>query len=104
MRLTCVSHLLAAHVTDSSGFNRDFATSFDSSQHLLSSWVRFGTNLLFFLFLSFFLKLCANHAKIISAFQFLFSFDIVILLLIAIVLFTLIIANWILFLIESLVV
>ena len=45
-----------------------------------------------------------NMQKIISALQFIFSFDSVSLLLFVIFVFTLIISNWILFLISSLVI
>jgi len=64
------------------------------------------------IFLSFFLSFHSLSSldsmlamqKIESTLRFLISFDSVILLLITIVLFTLIISNWILFLISSLVV
>jgi hypothetical protein len=54
----------------SDDFNRDSTISFDSSRCLLPLWVTcvwwFGLKLLFFsffLFLPFFLGLCADHAK-----------------------------------------
>jgi hypothetical protein len=59
--------------------------------------------LLSFPFLSILDCMLVMH-KIISALQFPFSFDTILLLLTAIVLFTLIVSNWILFSISSLVV
>jgi len=69
--------------------------------------VRSGLMSIYF-FLSFhsfsFLDCVLVMQKIISALQFIFSFDSVPLLLIVIVLITLNISNWILFLISSLVI
>jgi hypothetical protein len=77
----------------------------------LSEWRVYGGSalfdpkLLFYSLFSFsFLDCVLVMQKIILVLQFIFSFDLVSLLLFAIVLFTLIISNWILFSISSLVI
>jgi hypothetical protein len=73
----------------------------------LGGWVWFDANFVLFFFFHFLLFppwiACWPCKKLYQPFNF-FYFDLFILLLIAIVLFTLIISNWILFLILSLVV
>jgi len=107
--LQSLHRLLTAHVAGSNCCNHDSTTSFDLSWRFLPLRVMYvyglAWNYFFFYFfsLSFFLELRVDHAKN-HALQFIFSFDLVHLFLFAIVLFTLIISNWILFLISSLVI
>ena len=103
--------LLTVRATGFGSYNSDSITIFDSFGHPLPLkvvyawwfgvvWLEIAFLFVLFFFFSFFIGLCDDHVKIHINPSIYFSLLIQFLLLFAIVLFTLIISNWILFLIS----
>jgi len=90
-------HFWTTHVDDFGGGNHHSAPSFDSSRHPLPSWMAHVLIMIGLTPISFSFFFSFSFFLILRAGQILFSFDSVIPILIAIVLFTLIVYNSILF-------